>query len=358
MTSMHALDACLGAFEHNTRMAGVRIPLVILGGSDRRPTTLPPAGADKHPLSGYKGVDIRIGGRPLIGLLVERLRTCPELDPIRIAGPAAVYAGAGIDVPVIDTDARLGENIRAAVESVRRDVPGSPIAVTTCDILPDPSELRALLDDWRARPASPLWFPLVRSPRDREALRSFGWKPRYRIVLEPGRPATIVLPGHLMIFDPDALRMEFIYDLMQVAYATRNRSVVRRALGMTRRLLPELLLEDLQSLLRLRLPTRTLSVLRHGLGVARKVRAGTLLQSELERAVTVIIARPELRRAHPERGVQLPILEGLTLAEDVDTVEEARELERAVRAAGAEDSSRPLSERRPRSGRADAPGRR
>ena len=48
-------------------------PLIILGGRDRRGSRLPEAGQGKHPLRGYKGVDLEIGGRALISILIERL---------------------------------------------------------------------------------------------------------------------------------------------------------------------------------------------------------------------------------------------------------------------------------------------
>ena len=50
------------------------IPIVILAGSDRRPAEMPADGRHEHPLSGYKGVDIRIGGRSLVATVIDRLR--------------------------------------------------------------------------------------------------------------------------------------------------------------------------------------------------------------------------------------------------------------------------------------------
>ena len=45
---------------NDEREPTVRIPAVILGGSDRRASRLPEAGRDKSPLTGYKGVEIRV----------------------------------------------------------------------------------------------------------------------------------------------------------------------------------------------------------------------------------------------------------------------------------------------------------
>ena len=50
------------------------LPMIILGGRDRGTTVLPEEGRNKHLLRGYKAVDLEIGGRPLILILIERLR--------------------------------------------------------------------------------------------------------------------------------------------------------------------------------------------------------------------------------------------------------------------------------------------
>ena len=50
------------------------LPLIVLGGSDRRAGALPEAAAGKHALTGYKGVDVRLGGRPLVEIVAELIR--------------------------------------------------------------------------------------------------------------------------------------------------------------------------------------------------------------------------------------------------------------------------------------------
>jgi hypothetical protein len=69
----------------------VTLPLVILGGSDRRAAALPEAAAGKHPLTGYKGVDVRLGGRPLVEVVAERFLASGAFEPVYVAGPEAVY---------------------------------------------------------------------------------------------------------------------------------------------------------------------------------------------------------------------------------------------------------------------------
>ena len=108
------------------------VPLVVLGGGDRRPARLPAEGRGKHPLTGHKGLDLRIGGRRLIELVLERMRASGAFDPIFVAGPAEAYRAAGIGVDLIDTNSSFGVNIGAAVEAASAARPGSAIAFTTC----------------------------------------------------------------------------------------------------------------------------------------------------------------------------------------------------------------------------------
>ena len=87
-----------------------------------------------------------------------------------------------------------------------------------------------------------------------------------------------------------------------------------------------LLFHDLLHILVLRVPNRTFSVLRNGFKVASGLRRGDLLRSELERATGRLAIKWRHRRKYRGRGVRLPILNGLSLAQDIDTEEEAREL--------------------------------
>ena len=76
------------------------LPLVILGGSDRKPSDLPPEGRGKHALSGCKAVDIHIDGRRLIEIVVERFKAAGAFHPIYIAGPAYAYSKTQVDSEV------------------------------------------------------------------------------------------------------------------------------------------------------------------------------------------------------------------------------------------------------------------
>jgi hypothetical protein len=301
------------------------IPLIILGGSDRKPAALPPQGSGLHPLSGCKGIDVRLGGRCLIEHLVDRMRATGVFDPILVAGPAEVYRRSTPDLEVIDTDGGFGGNIRASLEAVTRTYPGRDVGFTTCDILPDPGDLEMMLDDfWRGEP-SDLWFPLILTGSD-EPLGASDWKPRYRIVPAPGEPAAVVLPGHLTIVDPSALNLSMVYRLLDIGYRTRNRPIRYRRSYMLRHVLWTLLRQDLIQLLALRLPTVTWDAVRGGLRSAAGLYRGNLTLAELEDDMRRVFVLRAHRLRHPERRVRMPLLRALSIARDIDTVEEARAL--------------------------------
>ena len=307
-------------------MDGRPIPLVILGGSDRCAGRLPASGAGQHPLSGYKGVALRFGGRPMLSLLLERVRAVPALGPVFVAGPREAYGRAIEDAALIDTDGSFGANLEAAVEAVRRACPGSSIAFLTCDVVPDADALARLLLLHREAGPSDFFFPQVRCPEDPARLGASQWKPKYLLV-EPGSASpTRVLPGHLVIVDPRGLRLEFMYRLFQLAYRHRNRSIARRRNAFLRALIAWLLLADLRRVAALRAPDVTFSVLGAGLPAAARLRRGTLTVAAAERALRRLFVTREHRRAHPDHRVVIPIVEELSLAVDIDTAEEARAL--------------------------------
>jgi hypothetical protein len=302
------------------------IPIVVLAGTDRKPAELPAQGRDKHPLIGYKAVDVRIDGKTLIEAVVERLRDSGWFSPIHIAGPRRVYAEFAGPASIIDTDGSFGDNVHAAVEQIGARRSGTPVAFTVCDILPDSETLNRLMTDYHDNAPCDFWFPMVRAPERRERLGASAWKPVYRIVPEMGQAAVEILPGHLVVADPRALRLRFLYRLIDLGYRTRNRSIDRRRGVMVRGVLTDMLYQDLLHMLRLRLPTLTWSVLRSAIPAARLLREGTITRRGLEETLRKIFVKARHRRAHPERRVVLPIIEALSLARDIDTEEEAREL--------------------------------
>jgi len=296
--------------------------VTILGGSDRKASTLPESGGGLHPLATYKGVAIRVDGRPLIELLVERLRSVPGFGPIAIAGPARVHGPLALPVKIVDTDGSVATNLHAAFEAHVADG-GGPLAVLACDVLPTSAELSELRLRYEEASPCALWFPFVRVPSDPTRLGAFAWKPAYRVVLASGETVPI-LPGHLCILDPATLRLPLLYRLLDTAYRTRNHSVAYRRAVMLRTVLASLLLQDLKRLATLHAPTRTATILASGLHLARELRAGQLRLAELERLIGRIFLRQQLAGLPPERGIRYPIVDLISLAEDVDTEEEVR----------------------------------
>jgi hypothetical protein len=308
--------------------AAESMPVIILGGSDRKASVLPEEGRNKHPLTGYKGADIRLGGRPLVQIIVERLGQADAFGPIYVAGPRAVYRPAVERSPVtlIETNRSFGQNIQTSMEQVRREQPGRPVAFITCDVLPDVDELRNAMDHFADHSPCDMWCAMIRAPEERSRLGASEWKPGYRVIPEPGRPAIEILPGHLLIADPEALRLEFVYRLFEIGYRTRNRPIAFRRTAMVRGVIATLLYQDLRHLAGLRMPNLTWSVLSSGLPTGRRLKEGRVTRAELERTVRRLFVSHRHRRRYPERRVVLPILDALSLAKDVDTEEEAREL--------------------------------
>jgi hypothetical protein len=300
-----------------------RVPVTILCGSDRKAGTLPEGSSELHPLATYKGVAIRVEGRPLVAWLVERLLASQGFGPITLAGPARVYAELGLDARVVDTDASVARNLRAAIEAHA----GGPLAVLACDVLPSTAEFGELRARYEEAHACALWFPFVRVPKDLKELGAFAWKPEYTVVLDSGENVPI-LPGHLGILDPQQLRLPLLYRLFDSAYRTRNHSVAYRRVVMLRTVLLSLLGQDLRRLARLRAPSRTLTVLRSGFKLAHELRAGRIRLSELEELIGRIFL-------HEQAGcVRYPILDMISLAEDIDTEEEARSIHGEVKPVG------------------------
>jgi hypothetical protein len=311
------------------------LPLIILGGRDRGTTVLPEAGRNKHLLRGYKAVDLEIGGRPLILTLVERLRACGLFEPMVIAGPRAVYEPVVEGVRVLDTDSTFGGNLKASVEALRAEFPSRLLAVTTCDILPDPAELARAIDDFERHRPRDFWMPLIRSPERLDRLGESAWKPKYAVVPEGEDRPVNTLPGHLIIVDPAVLRLSLIYRVFEVAYRTRNRPIAYRFSLMVRTFFSTLVWGDLRRLFSLRRPHLTWTMISNGYAITRRFRGGGgIPQAELEERVSRLWVRHRHRRRHPERRGRVPILDTLSLAKDIDTEEEAREAARAMESAG------------------------
>jgi len=319
-------------------MGDPRIPIVILAGSDRLPPVMPETARDKHPLAGYKGIEVRIDGRPLIAAVVDRIRASGAFGPIYVIGPAAAYECVRGSATLVESDGTFGQNLQSGIEFCREAHPRTPIGFMTCDVLPDVEALRELMDQyWKQAPCD-VWFPLIKAPAETKALGASAWKPAYRIVPEDGQEAIPVLPGHLIVADLDALRLRFVFRLADAIYRTRNRPIHARRWVMVRGTVVALLYQDLLHLLGGRMPSLTWSILSTAISAGRQLRAGTITRARLSETLRKIMVNHRHRKSYPERGVSLPIVNALSLALDIDTEEEAR-------AAGGEVTQPPASSR-------------
>lgn len=312
-----------------------QIPITILAGSDHSPGDLPESGADLHALAVYKGAEVEVGGRHLIELLVEQIAACEGFGPIIIAGPAAVYAALDLgDVRWVDTNGSVATNLHAAVDDhLGQHDPGVPMAMIAYDVIVSAAELDQLRQLYETDQPCAMWLPAVRMPENKEALGPFAWKPSYTFrrgehsdETEMESEPVQVLPGHLAIFHPQSLRLPLLYKLLDLAYRTRNHSVALRRRVMIRSILGTLLLQDLRLLFSFHLPRMTFAVISNGLRLARGLRQKSLTIAGLERAVGGMF----LRHARGPwsgsgNGIRLPLVDILSLAEDIDTEEEAEQ---------------------------------
>ena len=327
-------------------------PLVLLAGSDSRPPRLTEAGRGYRPLAGHKSAELEVEGRPLVRCILDRLTAAERFSDLYVAGPSRIYAGIVDGARLVDCDDRLEDNLRAAFEAVREDHPHGPIAFLASDILPEVETIQTVMDHYMADAPCDVFFPLAKLPDRNAALGPSDWKPRYRIRPDvDSRPSTI-LPGHLVIVDPDALRIGLVYRLVALSYRTRNRPIGGRGLAMLRGVLMTVLREDLRQIFTLGLPDLTAAVIADGAAVVMGLKSGNMTRERLERAVRRVVVSYGHRRRYPRREVRVPILAGiLSLARDIDTEEEAR-------AIGAEWRRSLRPDRGGRGGRQETRGRR
>jgi hypothetical protein len=305
-----------------------RIPITILAGSDHAPGPLPENGAELHSLStAYKGAEVKVGEKSLIVHIIEQIGESEGFGPITIAGPADIYKPLGLDVEIIDTNGTVADNLKAAIDHHLDRYDDKPIALLAYDVLLKAGELNELSQQYKEDSPCAIWVPFVRKPENKEELGAFGWKPTYRLCPEKGEEAVPILPGHLAIFRLETMRLPILYELLNLAYKTRNHPVSTRKKVMIRSVIGKLLMDDFRTLCSFRLPRLTISVISNGLRIANHLRKGDLSIPELERAIGGIFLRPDSELKGPGRGVHHPFVDILSLAEDIDTEEEAADLE-------------------------------
>jgi len=169
------------------------------------------------------------------------------------------------------------------------------------------------------------WMPICPVP-DASRLGASAWKPKYWVRSPEAAEAVPILPGHLMIGTPPILRLRFLYQLFDQLYQTRNRPLAYRRMVLTRSLLGSLLKEDLRHLLGFGLPYITVGVVYNVLALVSKIAARRVTTTDFEDHLRRAFIRRAHRRAFPERRGRVVIMPCLSLAKDIDTVEEAREV--------------------------------
>ena len=165
---------------------------------------------------------------------------------------------------------------------------------------------------------------------DEGQLGASAWKPRYRMAPEEGAEPRSFLPGHLIVGNPVAIRRPLLYRSFDLAYATRNRGVLYRTALIVSHVFGGLLWQDVKNLLSFKLPTMTWTVVRNGIGVGLGLRNGSLTSDAVAVRLRRVFIRYRHRRRFPESSGRFPMMEGLSVAKDIDTEEEAKEAARRM----------------------------
>ena len=288
------------------------IPAVILAGSDRRRGPVPPGAEDREFLVGYKAAVIRVGGRPLVQELRERMLASGGFSLVLVAGPRRIYERLAPGA-VIDTDGDLGRNVRHVFRACRW---ARHLCIAAGDMLPEVEDIRGALSHWHAAGEPAFWLPIVEIMG---ALGASRWKPRYGIRPGPGEPPRDYLPGHIGIIDMTRVRTRFLCRLVSMVYRLRNRELEHRRKIIYGLVLGDLLGQDLVNLLHLRAPILTWTVLRTGWRLYSRLRRHALSLQDMEDALGQLLIRRRWRRKGCVRFTPCGFL-GLAL--DFDTREE------------------------------------
>lgn len=299
------------------------IPILILAGSDRRAGPIPQGLRHEDLLSAYKGALPLPWGGCLAGELASRLRQSQRFaDPI-LVGPTSVYSGI-VDCEIVNAERALAVTLSrvARLLQERFDAEQS-VAITTCDILPTPGELRELLRSrYYPHIECHFWWQIVAAEPD--DLGASAWKLRYALRVAQGDPPQTVYPGHLVILRPGSVRFELINDVLVAAYRYRNWPLRDRFLPILRRGLGPLIKQDLLNLRRFQLPLLTVSMPWHLLRAYRGIRRATLTLPDFEQH----LARTVLHRRYLNtlRPFVITLTHHVAFAKDIDTSAELEEL--------------------------------
>lgn len=304
----------------------MKIPVTILGGSDHRPGPLPKGETNLHSIGTCKGADVKIRGKRLVELLVKSFQESENFGNITIAGPAEVYRKLNLNTNIVDTDKTVGENLQAAIEDhCERHGSSCPMAIVTYDIVLQPDELNELYHQYERDERPTFWMPLVTKPENTAELGAFEWKPTYQVKTETSNLPTDVLPGHLAIFDPEKIDWALLFRLLNLAYESRNHNIDDRRSHLVKNILVDLFKTDVTQIRKRKLPHYTYAIINNGLQLATKLRNREIVLDELQSLIKSMFLR---RDVDCPGSVKFPLVSILGLAEDVDTKEEAADVER------------------------------
>lgn len=307
-----------------------RLPLIVLAGSDQRQGSVPIGMQNDDMLAGFKGMLPLPDGRFLVAEIIERYRRSGRfLDPV-LVGPAHIYDAQALQCEVVNSDGSIAETLQTAVQLIdQRFGSGTPVGMTTCDVLPSVTEIQELLSS-HYDPVSDcvFWGQFIAAkPGQMGASR---WKPSYRFAQHQKRAVLGVYPGHLVILRAAALNVDVTIALVRLAYLYRNRPLLRRVPGMLAHGITLLARHDLQQWCRLQWSNTTFNAPWQCLSAYSRYRHGQLTIDDFERAFTRTFVRRAYRSAAGEHPVRFVISPILSFAKDLDTKAEFTEALRAL----------------------------
>ena len=305
-----------------------RIPIIVLAGSDLRPSAVPDGMQQEDMLTGPKGTIQLHTGRCLAAELVARIRASGCFAEPLLLGPAKWYDGQ-IDCEIVNVEGTLLQTLRQLTRTVTDRFPGhQPIAITACDILPSAGDFEQLIEqDYKPHAETMFWWQMIEAlPQE---MGASSWKPSYRMPSEPGQAPLVLYPGHVVIARPDALRLQLINRLLELAYRYRNRVLERRYIGVTLGALGSLLAQDVRNLAEFQLPVLTVALPYVGLRDFFKYRRGKATLRDHEYFLTKTFLHRRYHQAAEGRPVVISTTNLPSFAKDIDTKAELEELESA-----------------------------
>ena len=312
------------------------LPIIILAGGNERVETIPDGFTADDLLRGYKGAVKLPSGRCLAGELIERICESGRFEEPVLVGPRRIYRDL-VDCEISDTTGELLATITELTHLLTERYPGRPVAVSACDILPTATDFRELLDESYAPYSnSGLWWQMVAAEPGEMGVS--GWKPSYRMRLSPEGPLLNLYPGHLLILQARAIRLDWFNRFLMLAYRFRNRSIYERMIRITLRALGLWLTDDLGRIASFQWPGRVVSAPYGIFKTYGKYCQERLTVPELAAELTRQIMVPGRTRAldHP---VAMVVTRIRSFAKDIDTRTELEDILRDDAAAPVQDDA-------------------